>query len=297
MSKKPDFDNTIKKVEGISNKVDIIMRNRLIIAIFLIVDGITFILNPDTTLAGMAQNIILIILFASLSVLIANLAAKVKDTKTILITLVIIILAAFFYFYPDLIAGYIQLLLSLFIIYDGASNIVSALHWNDKLSKYTNAITNKYHKIIKHKEETKEKKEQKAKFKEIDDNINTELENQKKKLINPLQKMVDKSSKSTALYVTTNSISVIFGIVLLVYPSASMTIWGIIFLYTGFSNLLISIKTMNLGKKLKQKKFKEILFDAEKTSAEKIDINKTDEQKPETKKQSTKKQNAKKPSK
>lgn len=39
-----------------------------------------------------------------------------------------------------------------------------------------------------------------------------------------------------------------------------MAIWGIIFLYTGFSNLLISMKIMNVSKKIKEKKFKEILY-------------------------------------
>ncbi len=55
-TKELDFDNTMKKVEGISNKVDVIMRNRLIIAFFLIVDGVAFILNPNTTLSGMAKK-------------------------------------------------------------------------------------------------------------------------------------------------------------------------------------------------------------------------------------------------
>ena len=268
-SKKLDFDDTMKKVEGISNKVDIIMRNRLIIAFFLIVDGITFILNPDTTLSGMAQNIILIVIFASLSVLIANLATKVKDIRTIVITLIIVLLAIFFYFNPDFIAGYIQLILSLFIIYNGASNIFSALHWNDKLAKYTGAITSKYHKLTHRKKPAKKSKVQKEKFKEIDDNLNAELEAQEKKLLSPFAKMVDKSRKSSALYIVTNSASVIFGIILLVYPGVSMTIWGIIFLYTGISNFIIGARTMNLTKKIKGKKYKEILFDAEKTDKKK----------------------------
>ena len=273
MSKKLDFDNTIKKVEGISNKVDLIMRNRIIIAFFLIVDGITFLLNPDTTLSGMAQNIILIVLFASLSVLIANLAAKVKDTRTIIITIVIILLAAFFYFNPDFIAGYIQLLLALFIIYDGASNIISTLHWNDKLSKYTSAITTKYHKLTNRKQTTKPSKIQKEKFKEIDDQLNTELEGQRNKLITPLQKIVNKSSKSSVLYIITNSISVIFGIILLIFPDVSMMIWGLIFLYTGSTNFIASARTMGLAKKIKAKQFKEILFDAEKDNTNKNSVN------------------------
>ncbi|MBR2726050.1 hypothetical protein IKE87_02175 [Candidatus Saccharibacteria bacterium] len=264
MAKKVDFDKTIKKVEGISNKVDIIMRNRLIIAFFLIVDGITFLLNPDTTLAGMAQNIMLIIIFAAASVFIANLAAKKKDKKTIFISAGIIILAIIFYIYPDLVAAYLQLLLALFIIYEGASNIIRVLHLNNKLFKYTDAITKKYNKLIHRKKVSEEQKVQRKKFKEIDDSINTELEAQKKKLINPLENMMNKSAKSSALYIITNSVSVIFGIILLVCPGVSMMVWGAIFLYTGISNMIIGVKTMGLVEKIKAKKYKEIIFDAEK---------------------------------
>lgn len=264
--KKIDFDETVKKVEGMAGKVDIIMRNRLIIAFFLIVDGITFILNPDTTLAGMAQNIMLIIIFAAASVLLANLAAKKKDVKTIVISIVIIILAIFFHIYPDFVAAYLQLIMALFIIYEGASNIIRVLNLNDKLSKYTGAITKRYNKLVhrKKKTTTKEQKVRREKFKEIDDSINTELEAQKKKLINPLESMMNKSYKSMAVYIVANVVSVIFGIILLVCPDVSMMVWGMIFLYTGISNMAIGIKTMGLAKKLKEKKYKEIIFDAEK---------------------------------
>ncbi|MBQ3413437.1 DUF308 domain-containing protein [Candidatus Saccharibacteria bacterium] len=267
MAKKIDFDDTVKKVEGISNKVDIIMRNRLIVAIFLIVDGITFMLNPDTTLAGMAKNIILLILLAAASVLITNLAVKAKDVKTIVISIAIIVIGIVFYIYPDFIAAYIQLLLSLFIIYGGVMNIINTLHLSGKLSKYTQAITRKYNKIVSsHKKESKEKIEQKEKLKEIDTSINNGLEEQKEKMTAPLKKLTDKTSKHAGLYIITNAASIILGIVLLAFPDVSMMVWGIIFLYVGLSNLIVAIKAMNLSKKIKEKKFKEILFDAEKKS-------------------------------
>lgn len=260
-TKKIDFDKTIKKVEGISNTVDIIMRNRLIVAFFLIVDGITFLLNPDTTLAGMAKNIILLILLAAFSVLITNLAAKTKDVKTIIISIVIIIVGIVFYIFPDFIAAYMQLLLALFIIYNGAMNIVKTLH-SEKLSKYAKFISEKYNKVMNQK--ASGKKEQEKKFKEVDNNINEGLEQQKDKLVAPLTNIVNKTSKSSVLYIIANSASVILGIVLLVCPGVSMSVWGLIFLYTGLSNLFAAIKAMNLMKKLKEKKFKEIIFDAKK---------------------------------
>lgn len=262
-TKKLNYDKTIKKVESISNKVDIIMRNRLIIAFFLIVDGITFMLNPETTLPEMARNIILIILLAAASILITNLAAKTKDKKTIAISLAIIAAGIFFYIYPDLIAAYMQLLLSLFIIYDGITNITNILHLNDKLSKYARAISRKYNNFIHRKAEDEKKKQQKEKFKDIDNNINEGLEQQREKLITPLKKIIDKANKSSTLYIITNAASIAFGIILLIYPDVSMMIWGLIFLYTGLSNFFIATKTMNLITKIKEKKFKEILFNTD----------------------------------
>ena len=264
MPKKLDFDSAIKKVENISNKVDIIMRNGLIVAFFLIVDGITFILNPDTTLPEMAKNIILLVLLASVSVLITNLAAKTRDAKTIAISAIIVILSIVFYIYPDFIAAYIQLLLALFIIYNGAMNIINALN-SDRLSKYAQVITKKYNKVVNRKAKGEKYKEQKEKFKEIDDNINQGLEEQKNKLISPLVNIVNKTSgKSSVLYIVANSASVILGIILLIFPGVSMMMWGIIFLYAGLPNLFAAIKTMDLFGKIKEKRFKEILFDAEK---------------------------------
>lgn len=252
MSKKLDFDKTIEKVESVSNKINVIMQNKLIIAIFLIVDGVTFILNPDTTLSGIAKNIILLALLATFSILITNLSSKTKDLKTIIISLLILAIGAFFYFNPDLISAYIQLLLSLFIIYDGIKNIANMFHIGN-LSKYTEALNKKYHKILHRKEPTEKRIQERAKFKEIDDNINNELKQQETKLIAPLRSMVNKTSEHSVLFIITNAISIIFGFILLVFPNISMTIWGIIFLYTGSTNLFASLKTMDLLHKIKKK--------------------------------------------
>lgn len=267
-SKKINFDRAVKKIENISSKVDIIMRNKLIIALFLIVDGITFILNPDTTLPGMARNIILLIFLASFSVFITNFSAKEKDKKTILISLAIIVASIVFYIYPDLIAAYMQLLLSLFIIYDGLSNISNSLNLN-KISKITQAIIRRYNNFVNRKTIDEKKKEQKEKFRDIDNNINEGLEQQKEKLITPLRNVVSRASRFSTLYIIVNTISIIFGLVLLVFPDASMMVWGIIFLYTGSSNLIVAIKTMDLLTKIKEKKFKEILLNTDKNNSSK----------------------------
>ena len=270
MARKIDWDNAAKKVEGISNTIDIIMRNRLFIAFFLVVDGITFIMNPEATLPEMAKNIMLLVILAAAGILITNLAAKTRDIKTIVISTIVIILGIIFYFYPDLISAYLQLLLALFIIYDGATNIANALNLN-RLLKFNQTIAEKYNKIINRKQTDEKKLAQQEKFKDVDDSVNGELEQQKKKLVAPLKSIIGKTSKSSRLYIVANVASVILGIILLVFPGVSMTIWGLIFLYTGLPNLLAAIKSMELVMKIKNRQFKQILSDLESGDEQKQD--------------------------
>ena len=262
MARKVDLDNAAKKVEDITGKVDVIMKNRLIIALFLIVDGITFLLNPDTTLGGMAQNIILLVLIAALSIFVTNLASKTKDTKTILMSLAILIVGVIFYFNPEPIAGYIQLLLALFIIYDGVSNIANTLNLS-RLTMLTQNVANKFNKLTerqKAKQENAAKAARNEKFKEVDQTINDSLEEQGKKMLSPLENIVSKTSGSSKLFIAANILSVILGLILLIFPGVSMMMWGLIFLYTGIPNLMAAAKTMNLTQKIRERKFKEILL-------------------------------------
>lgn len=243
---KINFDNTIKKAENISNKVDVIMRNKLIIAIFLIVDGITFLMNPNNSLADMARNVILLVLLASASTLITNIASKTKDLKSIIISIVITIIVIILYIYPDLISAYIQLVFALIIIFDGVINLLNALHLN-KLSAYTLGIAKKFDDFVHHKNTNKD--------------FNEGIEQQKEKLISPLKNIVGKTNKSSILYIIANIASIILGILLIVFSNISMVVWGLIFIYTGISDLLVAMRTMNISKKIKEKKFKEILYD------------------------------------
>ena len=81
MGKKINYDKVLKKIENATKIIEIIMRNRLIIALLLIIDGITIILNPNSSLVAIARSIILIVLLAAFSTLIANLCSRKKDIK------------------------------------------------------------------------------------------------------------------------------------------------------------------------------------------------------------------------
>jgi len=130
MSKKSNSDKLAKKLEVILSKVDIVMRNGLIIALFLIIDGINFILNPEATIEGMARNIILLALIAALSIFVANLTAKTRNRKTVILSAIVVAIGIILFIFPGLIAAYIQIILAVFIIYNGVSNIAKALNLN-----------------------------------------------------------------------------------------------------------------------------------------------------------------------
>ncbi len=267
MSKKSNSDKLAKKLEVILSKVDIVMRNGLIVALFLIIDGINFILNPEATIEGMARNIILLALIAALSIFVANLTAKTRNKKTVILSAIVVVIGIILFIFPSLIAAYIQIILAVFIIYNGVSNIAKALNLN-KLSNFVQNIAGKISKISNRKKPapSKEKAERIAQFKEVNKSVNSSMEEQAAKLINPLKGAVDKASKFSALYIIANIVSIIIGIMLLILPEVSMTVWGILFIYTGIPNLLAAAKSMQLIQKVKEKKFKEILYGDEKSS-------------------------------
>ena len=261
-AKKLDLEKAAKKAEGVVNNVTAIMQSGLIIAFFLIIDGITFILNPENTLRGMAQNIILIVVLAVASIFLSSIFAKPKNRKTIIISLLVLITAIIFWIFPDLIAAYLWLALSLLIIGNGLFNIANLLKFTEKISKFTRPLKEK---ITRIKEKRKAKKSKsllaesdRKQFKGVDQDLNKGLEEQATKLLNPFQNMVEKSSKSAVLFIIANTISVIFGLVLLIYPDTSITLWGVIFLYTGLTSFIAGLKAMQIFKKIKEKRFKEI---------------------------------------
>ena len=109
---------------------------------------------------------------------------------------------------------------------------------------------------------SKKLRKEREKFKEVDDSLDHELTGQGAKLLTPLKNIVGKTSKFKVLYIAVNAITIVLGIVLLVWPDVSMAVWGLIFLYTGMSNLVASVQSMNLWQKIREKRFKEIVFDA-----------------------------------
>ena len=169
------------------------------------------------------------------------------------------------YIYPSLVSAYIQLALSIFIIYTGLKNILNALNLN-KISKYTQIIKEIYNKIKKRK--NKKKRKQESKFKDVNKSFNKGMEKQKERLVNPLTNIVDKTGKFSVIYIIANGASIILGIILIIFPDVSMAIWGIIFLYTGIPDLVAAMRAINISNKIRNKDFKGIIYGENKKDLE-----------------------------
>ncbi|MBR3324550.1 MAG: DUF308 domain-containing protein [Clostridia bacterium] len=234
-----------EKIQETSSKIDIIMRNRLIIAGLLIIDGINFLIFKDESLIGMSLTIAFLVSFASITSLIANFKSKKIDIKSAIVSFMALGLCIFTAYFPEVTATYLKFILSVFIITNGVINTLNILRFN----KISSQIIN-----------TKNNMESKIKEKRKNSDIEKEVRTQTDKITNIMNDIVDRTSKIPYLYLIINVISIILGIWLFVNPDITVTIWGLIFVYTGLSNFVLAAKSMNLSAKIRDREFKSIIF-------------------------------------
>ena len=244
--KKIDVDQLANKVDKAAGAIDVLMSNHLIIAVFFIVDGINFIINPNNSIDEMAKSIIMLVFFATLAIFLANIASKEKDKKSIITSFILLVLCVVFYFMPHLISAYLRIILSLFIIFNGLINILESTKYKDLASKILNA-KNKVNSMTHSKDGNKD--------------FENGLDQQTDKIVNMLNKTSTKLSTHTYIYIFFNAITVILGLLLLFMADTSIVIWGLIFIYVGISDFIQVAKSIDLVKKIKSKDFKGIFFD------------------------------------
>ncbi len=79
------------------------------------------------------------------------------------------------------------------------------------------------------------------------------MEGEAGKILNPLDKIISESNRHKAVYFTINLLAVILGVMLLVRPNLSITIFGLIMIYAGSSNLVMAFRTWKISKDLRDK--------------------------------------------
>ena len=225
-----------EKIEDTSKKIDSIMHNRLIIAIFMILDGINFILNPVQSVEMMAQTIACFAFIASGASLITNI--KNRDTKSIIFAIAMIIISICTFVFPKVFALNLRGLIGIFIIINGLINIFNII----KLDKVSTQLLN-----------TENKRKDKFDNNETDQSFNKGvILEQTGKVINPINNVIEKSSnKSSVLYFALNVLSIILGLFLFTSKNVTLVVCGLILIYSGSFDLLMFIKSYKLSKNKK----------------------------------------------
>lgn len=239
MKKTPiDIEKTALLVERIS-------RNRLILAIALIVDGILFLLNPGKTVEGMGRAIAISLLLAAGVMIIAKISVK-EPFSRFLPALILLAAGGLMYFFPDVISAYFRIILALLIIINGSVNLLSILG----LSRAQGILV-----TLKDRADSLRSRLKKPK------DFENGIQEQTKRYIRPLYQVVSESEGHKVVSIVTNVFTVILGILLLVKADLSITIFGVIFIYVGFSDFLLAFRTRKISEKLRDKQFREILIE------------------------------------
>ena len=238
--KKASFD-LIKAAQTVER----ISQNRLILALFLLIDGIVFLANPQQPVEDMGRSIAICMAFAAGAMIIAKIVAKERLVRFIP-ALILLAAGGLMFFYPNVLSAYFRLLLALVIIINGLLNLFDILELNRAWEMIT-ALRDKITGIFSRVKTPK--------------NLDDGIDEQGNRYLRPLQKIVSESEGHRIIYFVSNFLSVILGVLLLVQPNLSITVFGMIFVYVGISDFVMAFRTRKISEKLRNREFREILFE------------------------------------
>lgn len=233
---KNELKKITAKVNDASKQVDSIMHNRLIIAILMIVDGISFIIKPMNSMNFMARIVAIYVFGASFALIITNIKSENRDIRSIIIAIIMIIICVIIFIFPKSFAINLKGLSAIFIILNGLINIFNI----KKLDKIALSLSYTENKI-------------KDKFDKDKNDIDLKkgvILEQTEKVINPINNIIEIVNKESILYYVLNIISVVLGVLLLTADNITFTVCGVILIYTGTFDVLMFVKSKQLSKKL-----------------------------------------------
>ena len=225
-----------RKIDDMLKKINVIMNNRLIIAIFSIIDGLWFIIYPVESMNSMARTISFTAFCACFLALVTNI--KSKDNKSIIMVSIMMAICITIFIFPKPFAINLKVLIALFIILNGLFNIFNIM----KLDKATSHMTEVEQKI-------KDKYDNDRLDKKFDKNIIIE---QTEKVINPITNAEKKINKKSSWYFVFNIVSIILGLLLFTKINITLVLCGVILLYTGIFDVFMYLKSRKILKKTKR---------------------------------------------
>ena len=220
--------------------IDLLMRNRTVIAILLLIDGITFVFNPNVGVNGLARGVAFTVVIAAVTILFSAIYEEKKTKKTVITicsSSIAIILSAVVYIWPKYPATVLTYLLALVIIYNGVSNIIQAFRLEKLIARQKTASV-KINRIEKEIGSNLAKDE-------IAQSIKQGIDEQISKRLDPVNALKNKFSFHSKVEIVIDMIAVVAGIMILVFPwlfgRQVMRICGFAMFIAAANNLWITI--------------------------------------------------------
>ena len=200
------FENNLSII---LKKINDITRNQFFIDVMLLIQGINFLIHPETAHKGIIEALSITVFFAALSILIGLIIShgfKKQNSRSIILAFVFIILSIITYLSAGHIAPAFHYFLAATIIASGMINILSAYH----LTKLDQA-----RKTLKTKLTTDETKDETIHTVSV--SVEKTTKNEAERILSPAVIITEKISKFRYGQIIINLLLMITGVLMLLF--------------------------------------------------------------------------------
>lgn len=229
------------KIEQTVSWVNRLMRNKTIIALLLLIDGITFMISPKSGVIGLARGVAVTVGIAAVTVLIGAFSENSKTVKTwIAIGAAILALAAGIasYIWPEIPSAILIYILAFVVISNGISNILQTLRLEKIIKKRNEAIA----RLTSMEQEIKSKLPEN----EIANSLEQGVTEQFSRRLDPVTKITGRLSVQSVAAVLINILSIVMGVLILIFRNRAgnelMRLCGIAMVIAAATDLWISVR-------------------------------------------------------
>ncbi len=224
------------KIEQIIQRIDALSRQRVIAALIMLYDGIMLLISPHMAPEGMVRAICFGVGLAAIGFLAE--AFPQKQTKTIIISLLVLAASVYFFFVPEVLSFSLHYLIALVLASIGLLQLIQAFQTDRVLKVRTKAIQ-----FLKNDSDETAQSPQNGSEKSatLTETMQKAVKEQVDMNLNPTLKMVRWLIRGKYAALISGAILILFSILILIYPiEGNMTIT----LICGIS--MVGISLMNL---------------------------------------------------
>lgn len=237
MVKQPSKDNS--EIIAILAKINTITRNQFFIDVMLLIQGINFLVHPETAHKGIVESLSIVMFFAGLSIIIGYIVThdlKKQNLKNIALSFVFMTISIIAYFTAGLLAPAFHYLIAVIIVMSGTINILSIYH----LTKLNHA-----RKILKSKIEKDESKDEA--IQSVSKSVERTTKYEAERVLSPAIAISEKISKFRYGQLIINFLLIIAGLLMLLFRfetnAVLLRVSGGILIFSAVADLISLIWT------------------------------------------------------